>query len=256
MEKNIFNEIPEINYSETADSVNFLEFQKIVESRRSVRVYDGTTVPEKVVRQCLDMALLAPNSSNLQPWEFYWVRSKNKKDEIVEACFSQPAARTAAEIIVAVSRTKTWKKHATQMIQHFESQGGDVPESIKTYYKKIVPMAYTIGPFGIVGLIKKISFFFVGLFKVVPREPSSFNDMKIWATKSTALACENLMLAFRAHGYDSCPMEGLDSKRVSQILNLPSDATIVMAISAGKRSSKGVYGPRIRFPRDQFVKEI
>ena len=36
--------------------------------------------------------------------------------------------------------------------------------------------------------------------------------MAVWAHKSTALACENLMLSLRAYGYDSCPMEGMDSK--------------------------------------------
>ena len=96
----------------------------------------------------------------------------------------------------------------------------------------------------------------MGFFKPVPREPTSKSDMKIWASKTCALACENLMLAFRAYGFDSCPMEGLDSKRVAKILNLPSDAFVVMAISAGKRSDKGVYGPRIRFPKEKFIFEV
>jgi hypothetical protein len=29
-----------------------------------------------------------------------------------------------------------------------------------------------------------------------------------------------------------------------------------MIISAGKRSDNGVYGERVRFPREQFIKEI
>ena len=80
--------------------------------------------------------------------------------------------------------------------------------------------------------------------------------MRVWAHKSTALACENLMLAFRAFGYDSCPMEGFDPKRVKKLLNLPKKAEVCMIISAGKRAENGVFTPRIRMKRDKFIFEI
>jgi hypothetical protein len=49
-------------------------------------------------------------------------------------------------------------------------------------------------------------------------------------------------------------MEGYDSARVKDILELGSESEICMVISAGKRAKNGVYGPRIRFPKPQFVK--
>ena len=64
------------------------------------------------------------------------------------------------------------------------------------------------------------------------------------------------MLSLRAYGYDSCPMEGYDSKRIKKILNLPKDAVVVMVISAGKRAVGGVYGPRIRFDENRFLKKV
>jgi nitroreductase len=63
------------------------------------------------------------------------------------------------------------------------------------------------------------------------------------------------MLAMRAEGYDTCPMEGMDSARVKRILQLPRKAEICMVVSAGKRTAKGVYGDRFRFSRDTFYKE-
>ena len=71
--------------------------------------------------------------------------------------------------------------------------------------------------------------------------------MKIWAVKSSALACENLMLALRAFGYDSCPIEFHDSSRIKRLLGLPSDAIITMVFLLGKRAANGVYGERLRF---------
>ena len=80
--------------------------------------------------------------------------------------------------------------------------------------------------------------------------------MKVWSQKTTALACQNFMLSMRAYGYDTCPMEGLDSSRVKKILKLPKKAQICMAISAGKRDNKGVYGKQLRFDNKIFIKEV
>ena len=88
-----------------------MEFFELVNKRRSVRKFTTEKVPSEVIRKCLSAAVLAPNSSNLQPWEFYWIRSLEKKEAIVNACFSQNAAKTAKEIVVAVSRIDTWTRN-------------------------------------------------------------------------------------------------------------------------------------------------
>ena len=252
----VFSSALKMDYEEPAPEVDAEAFRQVVESRRSVRVYDGTPVPEDVMRNCLDLALLAPNSSNLQPWEFYWVRSADKRAALVEACFSQPAAKTAAEIVVVVARTKTWRDNARRMLELMQQADPPPPMAVADYYKKLVPLAYTVGPWGIFGKFKKALLFGVGLFRPVPRNISSESDLVTWAVKSTALACENLMLAFRAYGFDTCPMEGLDSVRVQKLLKLPPDAVIVMAISIGKRAADGVYGRQLRFDRSHVIFEV
>jgi nitroreductase len=230
---------------------------KVVASRRSVRKYTNEPLPEEDMRACLRAALLAPTSSNLQCWEFHWVKSAEKKSALIKACLSQSAASTAAELIVAVARTRTWPDIRRRMLEHLKSdEDAQRPGSpLHDYYTKIVPFFYSQGPLGSFGLIKKILFFIIGFFRPVPREPTSLSDMRIWATKTTALACENLMLALRARGYDSCPMEGMDSSRVRKILQLPRDAVVVMVISAGKRAPRGIYGKQIRFDEALFIKE-
>ena len=123
-------------------------------------------------------------------------------------------------------------------------------------YKKIVPLVYNQGIFNIIGFIKKLIIPIIGLKQPIPREPSSKSDMRVWAHKTTALACENLMLALRAYGYDSCPMEGMDSKKIKKMLDLPKKAEISMVISAGKRADNGVYGKRFRLDSDDFIKIV
>ena len=224
------------------------------------RVFTADPIPETIVRECLELALLSPNSSNLQPWEFHWVRSPDKKAKLITYCLSQPAAATAAELIVCVARTQTWKENAAQMLKIFEearkTPGVQVPAAAVAYYQKLVPFIYGQGALGLLGCAKKLIFWVRGFFKPTPREPTSSSDMNLWAAKTVALAAETLMLSFRAYDYDTCPLEGFDSTKVRRHLELPQDAFPVMIIAAGKRAANGIYGPRIRFDSKQFIKEL
>jgi len=196
----VFEKIPDVKHVEPAIETDSTEFEKVVRSRRSTRVYSDDPIPETVVRKCLELATLAPNSSNLQCWEFYWVRDSTKKQELVKLCLGQPAAATAQELIVCVARLDTWKRNSKLMLEHL--------------------------------------------------------IMRVWAHKTTALACENLMLSFRAFGFDSCPMEGMDERRVQKLLGIPRAAEVCMVISAGKRAKHGIYDKQFRCDRSLFVFEV
>jgi nitroreductase len=253
---NIFNRIPDLKYTEEVAPPNPEAFDKIVRSRRSVRVYDETPVPETVMNQVLEWSLLAPNSSNLQCWEFIWVRDPEKKKQLAKFCFNQPAARTARELVVIVARPTWWRKNAKLMIEEFnrqEAQGQEVPKAARHYYEKLVPYVYAQGPMSLFGWLKKLLIFFVGLFQLIPRQPTSHEQLKKWAVKSSALASQNFMLGMSAHGFDTCPMEGFDECRVKKLLGIGRKDEITMVISVGKRAASGVYGPRIRFPKEKFL---
>ncbi len=256
MSEPIFTTERNFPHNDVLKPVNAQEFRNIVENRRSIRKYSAEKVPDSVIEDCLDLALLAPNSSNLQAWEFYWVKSEEKKKALVEYCLSQNAARTAAHLIVAVARIDKIHTHRKQMISVLNSSGAPVPKMLRDYYEKLVPFVYGRGFFSIFAPLKWLIFSSVGLFRPTPREPLGKSDLQLWAAKTTALACENFMLAASAHGYDTCPMEGLDSARVKKLLKLPRSSIVVMAISVGKRVPEGVYGPRIRFPKDQFIHKV
>jgi len=252
----IFNEAPKHGYTEAAAQLDAEAFKKVVEGRRAVRIYDATPIPEEVMRECLRLALLAPNSSNLQTWEFFWVRSAEKKAKLVQYCLSQPAAKTAQELVVAVARPDRWRETNALMLAKFDDARKERLKGPYQYYSKIIPLAYNMGPFGIFWPFKQLYVWFKGLSGPIPRGPFSLRGMSTWAHKSTALACENFMLAMTANGFDTCPMEGMDGKRVKQLLGLPSGAEICMVISCGKRAPEGVYGPRVRFKQELFVKEV
>lgn len=230
-------------------------FKKICESRRSVRIFESNKVPTEVIRESLSLSLLAPNSSNLQPWEFYWIQSKNLKKELIPIFLSQTAIKTAPELIIAVARTNTWKKNNNEIIKIIEHRK-DTPNQLLHFHRKDVPFIYDIGLFGIKGYIKKTIVFLLGFFRAVLREPFTSKNMKLWAVKSTALACQNFMLSISSFGYDSCPLEGFDTKKLKKKLKLQADATIVMGIAVGKKSSSYSLHDRVRLDERNFLKKV
>ena len=130
-----------------------MNFFDVIKNRRSVRKFTGAEVPESIIRKCLKASLLAPNSSNLQPWEFYWIRTYEKKEKIVKACFSQNAAITAKELVVAVARIDTWKRNRNFIIEEYKKRKKLIP-IIDRYYNKLIPFVYYHDRFGIFGIGK------------------------------------------------------------------------------------------------------
>lgn len=231
--------------------------------RRSVRVYKSEEVDTGKIQKCLKNASIAPTSSNLQLWEFHHITSSNKIDEMSTACFNQSAAKTAKQMVVFVSRKDLWRKRAQSNVefvdQQFDTANLDAKQlkrkkQANNYYKKIIPSIYT-DFFGVLGLIKYLVFSLVGLFRPIYRE-ARLSDMRIVAHKSTALAAQNFMISMSAIGYDTCPMEGFDSKKVKKILGLPRRAEITMVVSCGVRDDEGVYGPQFRVPFEEVYFEV
>jgi nitroreductase len=235
-------------------AIDVEEFRKVVHTRRAIRRFTAEDIPDAVIEDCLDLAMLAPNSCNLQPWSFYVVRSPALRKQLAHACLNQNAATTAPVLIPVIARSDTWNDACNETIRVWPQE--KMPRLVETFYKRIAKIQYYQGPFSSFGLLKKAFYGTVGLFRPVPRGPYSNAEMKTWAVKSTALAAENLMLALRAHGFDSCPMEGMDENRVRKLLKLPGDATVVMVLAAGKRGEKAIYHPRYRFDRERYIHRL
>jgi nitroreductase len=235
-----------------------MNFFETVEKRRSIRQFTKDPVPSDVIRKAIDAALLAPNSSNVQTWDFYWFRSPEKKAALVKACMNQAAARTAQELIVVTADPKLWKRSHGSILKFIEEV--KAPKLVHEYYRKLIPLTYSWGPFQILTPLKWIIINLIGLFRPIGRTPVSKRDAQEVAIKSAALACENLVLAITAQGYASCMMEGFDECRVKRLLPLPFSrrfsTRVVMVIGIGKESDRGTWGPRFRIDKEQVIHEI
>ncbi len=107
--------------------------------RRSIRFYDDAKeIEDEVVKKCIQQATLAPNSSNMQLWEFHHVTSKDLMKKLSVACLGQPAATTAKQMVVVVVRKDLWKQRAKSNPQYSKYLCKE-PEGKTKYQRKICP---------------------------------------------------------------------------------------------------------------------
>jgi nitroreductase len=235
------------------------EFQAIIDRRRSNRRFDPLVeVPDEVIKRSIERAILSPNSSNMQLWEFYWIKNEEERKKYEALCLGQSAAKTAKQIVVFVTRKDLWPKRAKWNYDRLKAGIKGEPSKLEKrgldYYGKLMPLAYRSDIFGIFAFVRRCISFFMGISKPFMRFGGKA-DQRITVHKSCALAAQTFMLSIAAEGFESCPMEGFDQIRVKKALNLPAGAEINMIISVGKGTEQGIWGPRFRVPYEEVVFE-
>ena len=132
----------------------------------------------------------------------------------------------------------------------------EAPPAVQKYYR-FIPYNYKTGYFNALGNFKRVAFTAArALDKQLPVSAFNAADAVLWASKTTALACENLVLALRAYGFDSCMMEGFDEPLVRKTLGLNNQQHPIMVIGAGERAKDGVFFPQYRFDRNLFIQKV
>jgi len=240
-----------------------MTLEEIINYRRSVRHYKALPIDSEKVRHCIELATLAPNSSNMQLWEFYHITSPEILKELSVACLNQESATTAQQMVIFVTRQDLYRRRANKMIE-LETQNilKNSPEEkqekrIKRwqlYYGKVMPFLYSRF-LGIPGIVRKALVNIIGLFRPITYQVSE-NDLRVVVHKTCALAAQTFMLAMANESYDTCPMEGFDSRKVKRILHLPLGAEINMIVSCGIREERGVWGDRMRIPFNEVYQKI
>ena len=242
-----------------------MNLDEVLNYRRSVRAYDkAKPIDTEKVKHCLELATLAPNSSNMQLWEFYHITDPELLTKVSHACLDQKATSTASQVVVFVAQRDAYRKHA-RFVLDFEraniernSPKERQEKRIKDrelYYGIIMPFIYARF-FGLLGLFRKLLANVISIFRPMMLEVSE-NDMRVVAHKSCALAAQTFMIAMANEGYDTCPLEGLDSRRLKRALKLPYGAEINMVIPCGIRDgNKGIWGERCRVPFEEVYHKI
>jgi nitroreductase len=126
-------------------------FESIVQFRRSNRKFDpNIAVPNDVIERSLKRAILSPNSSNMQLWEFHWINSPAALEQMVPICLNQSAAKTAQQMVVFVARPDKWKArqqwHLNQVKNEISGEPTKAQKMMLQYYGKVMPLLYAADP--------------------------------------------------------------------------------------------------------------
>lgn len=151
------------------------------------------------IRELLDLTLQAPTAFNIQHWRFVVVKDPDVRTRIREVAWDQAQVTDASLLVVICANKHAWKEDTSRYWQN-------APEEVR---QVIVPA---------------IGHYYEGREEVQRDE----------CMRSCGLAGATLMLAAKAMGYDSCPMDGFDFDKVGEIISLPENHVISFMIAVGK----------------------
>ncbi len=171
-----------------------------IENRRSVKVYDPSfQISDEETRKLLSLAMLSPTAFNIQHWRFVVVKDNVLREKIRAAAWDQPQVTDASLLIVLCADIKAWEKQPERYWRNAPKEAQDyILPAIQQYYQG---------------------------------KPQVQRDE---AMRSCGIAAQTIMLAAKAMGYDSCPMDGFDFDDVAEMINLPDDHLISMFVVVGK----------------------
>lgn len=80
-----------------------MELKEVIKTRKSIRDYEDTPVPEDKLLRVIEAARLAPSGSNRQAWKFIVVRDNKRRQKLAQAAERQTFVGKAPVVIAAVS---------------------------------------------------------------------------------------------------------------------------------------------------------
>lgn len=181
-----------------------METLEAIKTRRAVKQYDPDhEMTSAEIEQLMSLALLSPTAFNIQNWRFVLVRDPELRKRVRAAAWNQAQVTDASLLVILCADTKSWEKKPGRYWVNADQQTQDfLLPAIDSYYRG--------------------------------REQVQRDE----AMRSCGIAAQTLMLAARAMGYDSCPMDGFDFEAVGKLINLPADHVVAMFVAIGRATKK------------------
>ena len=188
---------------------------------RAIRRYLPEPVPDDVLCDILFAATRAPSGSNRQPFRFM--------------VFTDSARAREVKSLIATGAQSLWNQKRTADGYDDATTTDDTPKA-----RMARTMQDYVDNFADVPVL-------VLAFLVRYREPTPTEGASVYP------ACQNLLLAARAHGYGGVltGFHGFVEKELRAMLGIPDNVFIAATISLGKPA--GRHGPVRRVPMNELV---
>ncbi len=189
-----------------------MELIKNLNWRYATKQFDPTKkISQDQLLQLQEAIRLSASSYGLQAYKVIIVKDKETKEQLLPACFNQQQIVDSSEVFVFCNYVHVNDDHIDAYVKAI-SEIRNIPNENLSGFGDY--MKTTIGQF-------------------------TDDQVNVWTAKQTYIALGNLLAAAGELKIDSCPMEGFDSQKVNEILDLSSknlNAAVICPV--GYRSNK------------------
>lgn len=180
--------------------LSILNVIEAIQTRRSIKHYDTShKMTQAEIESLLSLALLSPTAFNIQHWRFVVVTDPVLRQQIRAVSWNQAQVEEASLLIILTADLRAWAKQPGRY-------WANAPQVVQDH------------------LLPAIGHYYENNERAQRDE----------AMRSCGIAAQTIMLAAKAMGYDTCPMDGFDFDAVAKLINLPADHTLAMFITVGK----------------------
>ena len=161
----------------------------------------GVSVSAEDLALVLEAGRLAPSALGLEPWRFITVTDAAGRAAVARACYDQPAATTAAALIVIVALVAALDPDSDYVRARFEAEArGQDSEPIYSAYRSL----------------------------------HRTESMAAWAKGQCSFAASQMLLQAAHMGLGSCPIGGFDAQALAAALAIPSGEVPALVIAVGQ----------------------
>lgn len=214
---------------------------QVIQSRHSVRAFLDQPVHVNMIKEILAVAARAPSGTNTQPWKVYVVTEQKRKDIVQQVCDAQKEinahpSRSADHQETFAYYPKTWK---SPYIDRRRQNGWALYGLLNIQRGEKDKMAAQ--------QLRNFKFFDapVGLFFTVDQ------SMGVGAKMDIAMFMQNIMLAAKARGLDTCPQAAWNHFHsiILPLLGADEDEELVCGMALGYADPKAQVN-QLETPRE------
>ena len=218
-----------------------------IRSRHSVRAFLSTPVDAQIIKDILEVACRAPSGTNTQPWKVYVVTDK-KRDEMVDrVCKAQLEIYNHPEKAAEYQETFPYypEKWISPFIDRRRENGWGLYGLLNIQKGEKEKMAAQ--------QLRNYQLFDapVGLYFAVNKA------MGIGSKMDISMMIQNVMVAAKARGLDTCPQAAWNHFHpiVLEVLGASDDEELVCTVALGYANPDGIVNTFItpREPVENFT---
>lgn len=185
-------------------------------------------IPAKKLNELLDALRLSPSSFGLQPWKFVLVRDKTVRAQLSRFAWAQPQIIEASDLIVLCVKTRMDEAYIKSFIRRTAQVRGISVRGLREYHNIIMGFLKSLKP----------------------------QDLTNWMTQQVYIALGVLVSECAHRQIDSCPIEGFDSKKFDQVLNLKKQglhAIVLCAVGYRAKDDMRAKQDKVRFDKNEIL---